>query len=186
MNGCRPLTDEEVSLVLKNLKTPRDRCLFVLGIRTGFRISELLSLRARDCLQYGDIVKALTVERKNMKGKRRSRQVPLHPEARSALRAYLLSSNDAEKPEVSGTARLFPFTRQHAWRIFKRAVTAAALTGKLGTHAMRKTFAKRVYHALGKDLINTQKAMGHASVASTASYLAFEQDEIDKAILGDQ
>lgn len=186
MNGCRPLTDEEVALVLQNLEGPRNRCLFILGIRTGFRISELLSLRARDCLQYGEIVKALSVARKHMKGKNRGRQVPLHPEARAALKAYLLPSNDAEKSEVAENARLFPFTRQHAWRIFKTAVTAAALTGKLGTHAMRKTFAKRVYHALGKDLINTQKAMGHASVASTASYLAFEQDEIDKAITGGQ
>ena len=187
MNGCRPLTDDEIVLVLKNLKNPRDRCLFIIGIRTGFRISEILSLRVRDCVQYNEIAKSLNIARRHMKGKKRGREIPLHPEARAALKAYLFgASNDAKKPEVAGNDKLFPFTRQHAWRIFKNAVTAAALTGKLGTHAMRKTFAKRVYHALGKDLINTQRAMGHASVSSTASYLAFEEEEIDKAILGDQ
>jgi integrase len=48
MPGCRPLTDDEVDLVLQSFGgryALRDRALFCLGIYTGFRITELLSLR---------------------------------------------------------------------------------------------------------------------------------------------
>lgn len=63
------------------------------------------------------------------------------------------------------------------------AVTTNELTGKVGTHAMRKTFATRVYHQLNHDLVKTQRAMGHKNINSTVAYLSFVEDEIDQAIL---
>ena len=180
MIGCRPLTDQEVELVLGALDNPRDRCLFILGIRTGFRISELLSLRISDVTEYGSVASQVTVRRGCMKGKHQSRTVPLHPQAKEALTHYIESLGARMIPQ----SRLFPFTRQHAWRIFKGAVVNCKLTGKLGTHAMRKTFASRVFTALGENIFKTQMALGHASPASTVNYLSFKNEEIDKAILG--
>ena len=48
---------------------------------------------------------------------------------------------------------------------------------------MRKTFADRVYERLGGDLVKLQRALGHRSVVSTASYVSFREEEIDEAIL---
>jgi hypothetical protein len=48
MKGCRPLTEAEVALVRRSFGGRygrRDRALFLLGVKSGFRISELLSLR---------------------------------------------------------------------------------------------------------------------------------------------
>ncbi len=56
------------------------------------------------------------------------------------------------------------------------------LTGTLGTHMMRKTFANRLYERLGRDLFKTQKALGHQNVNSTVQYLHVDQDEINAAI----
>jgi integrase len=70
-----------------------------------------------------------------------------------------------------------------AWRILYEAVTTNELTGKLGTHAMRKTFANRVYRQLNHDLVKTQRAMGLKNINSTVAYLSFVEDEIDQAIL---
>ena len=40
MKGCRPLTDKEVARVAEHfLGRSRDRALFLLGVKTGFRIS---------------------------------------------------------------------------------------------------------------------------------------------------
>jgi integrase len=50
-------------------------------------------------------------------------------------------------------------------------------------HAMRKTFANRVYHQLNHDLVKTQRAMGHKNINSTVAYLSFVEAEIDAAIL---
>ena len=52
MKGCRPLTDTEVELMQAGFGgryATRDRALFLLGVESGFRISELLSLRMGMC-----------------------------------------------------------------------------------------------------------------------------------------
>ena len=76
-----------------------------------------------------------------------------------------------------------PISNVQAWRILHEAVITNELTGKVGTHAMRKTFANRVYHQLNHDLVKTQRAMGHKNINSTVAYLSFVEDEIDQAIL---
>ncbi|MDQ3308839.1 MAG: hypothetical protein M3497_01790 [Gemmatimonadota bacterium] len=48
---------------------------------------------------------------------------------------------------------------------------------------MRKTFANKVHVLLGRDLVKTQRALGHKNVSSTVSYLSFLEEEIDEAIL---
>jgi integrase len=57
------------------------------------------------------------------------------------------------------------------------------LTGKLGTHAMRKTFATKVYTRLQHDLVKTQRALGHRNINSTVAYLSFCEDDVMQAIL---
>ena len=69
MRGCRPLTDEEVYDVARSFwgeHARRDKALFLLGVKSGFRISELLSLRARDVRQAGRLVDRVTIERRHM------------------------------------------------------------------------------------------------------------------------
>jgi integrase len=63
----------------------RNKALFILGVRSGFRISEILSLTVGDVLQHGKVMDHVTVARKHMKKKTEGRGVPLHPEARAAL-----------------------------------------------------------------------------------------------------
>jgi integrase len=179
MTGSRPLKDEEIELVLSHLTSVRDRTLMVIGIRCGFRISEILSLRIENVTQYGKVADQITVNRANMKGKHSSRTVPLHPQAKKALEEYL-----AQMSSYEPKTRLFPFSRQHAHRILKEATNKAQLTGKVSTHSLRKTFASKVHAALGENIFKTQQALGHKSVSSTAHYLSFREEEITEAILG--
>ena len=115
-----------------------------------------------------------------MKGKQSGRRVPLHEDAKEALTKVIFGCGLIDKP----SEKLFPFTRQQAHRILKSAYEKAHLVGKVTTHSLRKSFASKVYNALGRDLINTQKALGHANINSTVKYLAFEEEAIDKAIKG--
>jgi integrase len=187
MKGCRPLNDQEVTLASRSFSGKdaiRNKALFLLGVRTGFRISELLSLQVADVWQYGQVTERVTVQRANMKKKVEGRTVPLHPEAKVALRAWLAAAKLTSGP-------LFPsqknpaaaITRIQAWRILQEAYAANGLTGQLGTHAMRKTFANRVYEKLGHDLVKTQRALGHKNINSTVSYLSFREEDIEDAIL---
>jgi integrase len=47
----------------------RDRCLFIVGIHTGFRVAELLSLTVGDVWQHNRIPDHVTVQRCHMKRK---------------------------------------------------------------------------------------------------------------------
>jgi integrase len=203
MRGCRPLTDEEVHIISRSFGgtfAQRNRALFVVGHRTGYRISELLSLTVGDVLQHGKIVDHLTVQRRYMKGgksgKTSSRTVMLHPEARAALSVWLEALTKMLKGTLDPMTPVFcsrvrekttglrrHISREQAWRILKEAFTSNELSGKLGTHAMRKTFCNRMYDKLNHDLVKTQKAMGHANINSTVQYLSFREEEIDAAIL---
>ena len=181
----RNLTDCEISAILPLLNI-RDRTMFILGIRSGFRISELLSVRVTDCMQHGAIKDSLTVTRANMKGKRASRTIPLHDEAKEAI-ASLIESRKLELTDYLFQSRQgenSPLKRWQANNIMKNAVNSLGLQGKISTHSMRKTLANRVYLASGKDIIATRDALGHANSSSTSHYLAVSSDIVNALILG--
>lgn len=189
MKGCRPLEDAEVAAVLAGFDGEtalRDRAMFLLGLRSGFRVSELLSLTVGDVMQGGRLVERVGVRRRNMKKRLEGRAVVLHPEAGAALAAWVAQLG----PVAPGTfvfqsrkGENRPIGRVQAWRILHAHFAAAGLMGRLGTHTMRKTFANRVYERLGRDLVRTQRALGHRNVNSTVQYLSFREEDIDAAIL---
>jgi hypothetical protein len=63
------------------------RPLFLLGVKSGFRISELLALQVGDVWRGQRVVERVTVRRRHMKRQLEGRTVLLHPEARAALAA---------------------------------------------------------------------------------------------------
>lgn len=170
----RPLDNYEIESMKENLNSMLGFTLFVVGIKTGFRISELLSIQIEDCIQYGAVGNSVTVKRSSMKGKRCSRTVPLHVDARVAITEYIGT-------RVKGP--LFNITRQHAHRLLKQAVEKARLSGKISCHSMRKSFAQNVYSKSGKNILITQNALGHANVSSTQHYLQVDRAEVDQCIL---
>lgn len=192
MKGCRPLTDAEVEETLASFGgryAKRDRALFLLGVKTGFRISELLSLTVGDVFQHGRLVERVSVSRRHMKKKVEGRTVPLNAQAAEAVRVWI----EEMRTQGGVTARTVLFrsrkgenkaiSRVTAYKILRVVFDDSEMTGKLGTHSMRKTFANVVHEKLGRDISKTKKALGHKNINSTDSYLSFLQEEIDEAIL---
>lgn len=72
MKGTRPLDNDEIRRVSAcftgNLYEIRNRDLFMLGVSTGGRISELLSLQIEDVYQNGSAVTDLLFEKSIVKG----------------------------------------------------------------------------------------------------------------------
>jgi integrase len=185
MIGCRPLSQLEVSLILAELKSTRDKTLFTLGLYTGFRIQEMLSLKVSDVYKNDTVLDRVTVQRKNMKGKRTSRTVLLHPSVKVLIASLVnetrLSSENYLFLSAKGLNQAI--TREQAWKILKKAVEKTGLQGKIALHSTRKTFAGKIYDKLGKNIFKTAKALGHKNPMSTVSYLSFRNEEIDEAIL---
>lgn len=183
----RALSPEETKRVVEAIASPRDKALFILGIATGYRISELLSLRIKDVYEFEEVKEEICVLKSNMKQNTSSRSIWLHPEARIALGAWLSvlgTSNPYQYVFASQRGRNQHLSRYQAWRVLKEAFAKAKVGGHTGTHTLRKTYAQSVYTMANEDLIVTQKALRHANVQSTISYLANVDEKLKGIVIG--
>lgn len=204
MAGCRPLTPDEIKAldapgVFAGRYARRDRALFTLGLYTGLRIRELLSLRVKDLVHPGGrFVDRILVERRNIKRKRQGRQIVFHPAAKRAVREWLkdlfAAGHVGRNVHVfrSQKGRDAAMSVSQAWRIVNRVFARAGLDGRLATHTMRKTFAKSIYDRALERLQAgqhidpsraTMYALGHASVATTEKYLDFDAQLVEDLTL---
>jgi integrase len=190
MKGCPALTKPQINLALRNLRGRwrwRNRALLILGIRTGLRISELLSLELGQVYQGGQVLPRLYLHRQDSKGKRAGSSIVIHPRAAVALTKWIQSSLGPPQPDhplfPSQRHPDRPLDRHTGWLVLHRAFIAAGVSGICGSHAMRKTYCANVRVALGGDIFRLSKAMRHTSVFTTLAYLSYKQEEIDRAIL---
>ena len=92
MKGTRPLDNDEIRLVsacFDGTFEVRNRGLFLLGVSTGGRISELLSLRIGDVWQNDRAVTDLLFDKSIVKGGEVSRAVPVNRDGRRAIDALV-------------------------------------------------------------------------------------------------
>lgn len=63
---------------------------------------------------------------------------------------------------------LRPLTRESAKHIMHAAFAAAAIEndGRLGTHTLRKTWARKVYKNSGNDIIILKAALNHSNISA--------------------
>ena len=183
MLGARSLSNEEIKTLI-NVLNVRDRCLFVLGIRTGFRINELLSLNVVDVFDGENVRGSVKVTKSNMKGKVKSRVVPIHDEAKALILEYM-----NRFPVRSLNFPLFRTNPVNRMKMctFHKALKLACLSAGVNpsgvsSHSMRKCYAASMFEALDQNIFKIQKAMGHASPQSTCSYLEVDYEEINNAI----
>ncbi len=168
-----------------------------MGLHTGFRVHELLSIEIAQVWNGTQVRTQLQVARSRMKGGagvgRRcvsSRTVPLHPVVVEALQEYLA---DRHYQGTLGPAVPLFLSRQsgaglgrlQANRIIEAVFARAGIGGDgvWGTHSLRKTFARRVYDRSGHDLELTRAALGHRNIATTQRYLATSEEAASAAIL---
>lgn len=192
--GCKALTKDECDKILGAMDGRhrlRNRALFSLGIKTGFRISEILSMRVKDVWDGAKVRGSVTVGAGWMKGKKKSRTMPINPIAANALGQYLRLTR-MDHP-VFSSFPLFPaqggresITSRQAYSIIVDAAHNAGVdTSKLGTHSMRKTFASAAWHhpAIGGDVVKMAKLLGHSNFSNTIRYIQFLDGSLDAAVL---
>ncbi len=181
MKGTRPLDNDEIRKVSEAFSgtfTIRNRCLFMLGVSVGGRISELIALKVDDVWQNNKPVKDLLFDLSIVKGNEVSRAVPVNMDGRQAIED-LIAWHTEIYSDANPIRPLFPsrngqgskpMTRIAAHNALKEAFGAAGLNGKLGTHSLRKSYAQRLYEQTN-DIYAVQEMLGHKSVVTTQRYL---------------
>ena len=192
MKGTRPLDSDEirrVSAAFTGTFEVRNRGLFMLGVSTGGRISELLSLRVGDVFQNRSPVSDLLYTKRIVKGGEVSRSVPVNADGRKAI-DEVVNWHRRHYRSVASKRPLFPsrhnsgtvpMHRQTAHAILKNAFMEAGLNGKLATHSLRKSFAQRLYDKTG-DIYLVQELLGHRNISTTQKYLGVNYADAKAAV----
>jgi integrase len=183
MNVVQPIRSKgDLDAIRKVLLDhPRDYCLFVLGINSGLRISDLLKLRVGDVFERKPRSRRV-LEYVELREKKtgKTKRFPLNASARSALRWYLnerkCAADDPLFPSRKGDAAI---GRSQAYRVLTNAARRAGVNERIGTHTLRKTFGYHVYQQSNHDLPLIQKLLNHRSQDSTLRYLGILQDDLD-------
>lgn len=182
-------TPEQVDAMIKGCDNLRDRVLIRLLWRTGMRISELvrpgkdrslvLGLRVENILWTEN---ALIIRHAKRRGNP-PRRIDVDPETLAIVREYL------EKRQGKSDF-VIPITRQMAYLVVRQAAERVGIT-EVGDplvsqrrhphpHHLRHSLAVhsvRVTKGNYADLIRLQSQLGHASVATTAGYIQFSDEE---------
>ena len=192
MKGTRPLDNDEIRQVaaaFTGMYEVRNRGLFMLGVSTGGRISELLSLRVGDVYQNKNPVGDLLFKKSVVKGKENSRAVPVNRDGRQAIddlirwhiETYGTTENNRPLfPSRNGDGQK-PLSRRNAHDVLKMAFMRAGLNGHIATHSLRKSFAQRLYDKTG-DIYLVQELLGHRNISTTQKYLGVNYADAKAAV----
>jgi integrase/recombinase XerD len=151
----------------------RDRAMLELGYGAGLRVSEWIMLEVRHLLLAEGLVRVLGKGGKE-------RLVPIGRSAIGAVAVYLREL----RPSLDrghGAGRLFlnargrPLSRVGAWKLLRKHVAAAGITGEVSPHTLRHSFATHLLEG-GADLRAVQEMLGHADIATTQIYTHLDRD----------
>jgi len=189
MKEVQPIRDtkkiDAMKSIMKGESNYRDLLLFVLGINTGLRISDILALKWKSfisgggrLLKAGDQLNVVEIKTKKVKSFVINRSVA------EALKLYhdSLANVSPDDPVFSSRktddGSLQPITRIAAWQMLNRYADMVGLDEGIGTHTLRKTFGYHLYKK-GVALEYIQKMLNHSSPAITLRYIGITQEQLN-------
>lgn len=190
MDFVEPIRDKKKITQIKNTLRGegrfRDLLLFVVGINSALRVSDLLQLRIGHFLdEYGGSRESFVI-REEKRGKRQ--EVVINQSIQGALDEYRAAYPDVEKNSdhyvffnTRTSDYAAPIGRKQAWNIISGVCESVGLRGNYGTHTLRKTWG---YHARmnGVDLALIMHMLNHSDLAYTKRYLGITDDELGEVV----
>ena len=161
--------------------SPRDLALFIIGINTKLRASDLVALtvgmvRNLSAGDHFDIKEKKT-------GKNNS--ITVNNAVVTAVQALLATMPDATDDQPlfqsrKGGAALSPISIN---KMVKSWCNQINLKGNYGSHTLRKTFGYHHRVTFGTDIPTLMQMFGHATQKQTLAYLGIQPEEIKTAYM---
>ncbi|MCY9529157.1 tyrosine-type recombinase/integrase [Paenibacillus alvei] len=184
MKIVQPIRDPEIIEGMKHyflMQSIRNYLFFCIGIYSGLRVNDLLSLKVKSVRNQTHIY---IKESKTKKSKR----FIIHPEIKPILDQYIAKMNDddylfpsRQRKKKSGI-RGKPIHRTTAYKMLNKAAQEFNLT-EFGCHTLRKTWGYHLYMRDPTKLALLMDMFNHSDQSITLRYLGLTQDVMDKAIL---
>jgi integrase len=176
MKLVQPIRDreklEEMKMELLKIGY-KNYLMFVIGINTGLRISDILQLTVKD---LKDKTHIKIVEQKTNKIKR----FLVNSSLKVEIDKYINTMSDEEYLFQSRKGENKPISRVQAYRILNSAAEHIGLQ-EIGTHTLRKTFGYWHYKQY-KDVALLQEIFNHSSPSVTLRYIGINEDIKDRSI----
>lgn len=180
MNSVEPIRDleklEEIKEELKKNGT-RDYLMFLTGINSGMRVSDIVKLNVNDVRNSNGTMKEhITIIEKKTK---KLKKFPLCNNLLVEMEKYTRNLEQGEYLFKSRKGKNKPITTTQAYRIIVNAGERVGIKN-IGTHTMRKTFGYHHYKKF-KDIAILQEILNHSDPSITLRYIGINQDEINRA-----
>lgn len=191
-NGNHPRVGDEIKVepirLTKDIKAikklladnPRDLALFVLGINTNLRSSDLLRITAG---QVRNLREMDEIELREQKTQKR-RRISLNKACIDAI-GGLLKSRDYPDDEPIFSGQRGPLTVPSVNRLVKGWCRAINLLGNYGSHTLRKTWGFHQRVSFGRGVAELMVCFNHSSERQTLAYLCVQPEEL-KSIYANQ
>jgi len=162
---------DDMKWSLKRHCSERDYILFLLGINTGLRVSDLLKLKVKDVkskkkiiIKEGKTEKPRTIQLANI-------YEELNIYIGTLKSEWLFPSRKGDKA----------ISRIQAYRQLNKGADMADITEGIGTHTMRKSFGYWYYKQY-KDVAKLQLILNHSHPEITLRYIGISDEEIENSL----
>ncbi len=165
---------------IKAIKTmiagnPRNFALFVVGINTSLRGSDLLSLKVGEVRNIKPMQDFEIREQKTKK----CRRITWNRAAVEAIQKLLATRAEASDDDYLFVGRSEkPLTRDYLRKMIKQWCAAIRLPGNYGSHSLRKTWGYHQRVRFGAGLPELTEAFNHSNQSITLRYLCIQPDEV--------
>jgi integrase len=175
LNLVQPIKSlAKIEEIKKKLSShPRNYLLFVMGLNTGLRISDMLRLKVED---VRDKTHISLKESKTRKVKK----FLINQSLRAELNIYIQDMESSYYLFNSERHTNKAISRSMVHRILKAVSKEVGLT-EVSCHSLRKSFGFHFYQKT-KDLALLQDLFNHSSPKITMHYIGLNQEYMDEAI----
>lgn len=175
MRFVEPIRDMEIINDIKKRllqkKQIRNYILFVIGINTGLRISDIRQLRVRDLRKEFLYLTEIKTKKQKI--------FEMNPTVRRELMELVKDWGEDDYLLKSRQGVNKPINRSMTYKILRRITEPYHLEG-IGNHTLRKTYGYHYYQRT-KDIAMLQKIFNHSSPQFTLRYIGIIQDTINAA-----
>lgn len=184
MRRVEPIRDkDDIKRMQDYLREQNERnyVLFMVGLYSGLRISDIVPLKVRDVVGTHIEIK----EKKTNK----TRRFPISPRLNKVLNNYI-NTNELKEYDYLFPSRkhskidgikITHIQRKAAYTILKNAGNHVGLMN-IGSHSMRKTFGYHFYNQT-HDVVTLMELYNHSTPDITLRYICHKQDELDSKML---
>ncbi|EOT29368.1 tyrosine-type recombinase/integrase [Enterococcus saccharolyticus] len=164
--------DDFLFCLRRTANPERDSFLFLLGINTGLRMSDIVKLQVKT-IRYS--VRPVIIEQKTGK-----RKILYLDNMQELIGRYIEGRNDEDY--------LFPskkgghLTVNAVYKIFQDVANTLD-RDDIGTHTLRKTFGYH-YYKKTRDIATLMELFNHSSERVTKMYIGINADEIGNSLEG--